>query len=408
VPRILAAVLLAGLFAATAFGWGDDAHRAAVRGAVAVLPPEIAPFFQINSRFIAEHSIDPDSLPDPTAEQRSEHFLDLDAYDVAAAEIPRDRAEAERRFGRATVIERGLLPWAVQRQQQRLVAALKSGDWAEARLAAAHLSHYVADAHMPLHATANYDGQRTGNRGIHGRIEWELVPRYLGSPMIAAGKPTPIADPLEWAFAEVQDSLALVSPIMQADLACREETVLDSPEYYAALNRRIGPLLERRLRDAATAVARFYTSAWIEAGRPALPPKQALLILMDVPFENFSQLREAAETAARRHAAQIGPEDAVAVIAANAPKRSWQFEIEWGTAWDAREHPAVSFTGSVIYALQSALLALQQFPDRDRRLVILTNGLPEKMEVDEVIKELRKMGVKITEDRPDAVEAPAQ
>jgi len=390
---LTAALLLAFMFAAKAFAWGDDAHRAAVRGAVVALPAEMGQFFQVNSRFLAEHSTDPDYIPDRTAEQKADHFLDLDLYNIPAAEIPHDRKKAEEMFGRDVVIERGLLPWAIEREYRRLVGALKSRNWQEARLAAAHLSHFTADAKMPLHATANYDGQFTGNLGIHGRIEWELLPRYIGSRIVLAAEPTLISDRIEWAFEEIEEDLSLVSAIMEADSASREVTVLDSEAYYAALNRRIGQMLEQRLREAATAIASLYYTAWAEAGRPAMPPKCATMIVMDVPYPDFELLQDAAETEAESRSADLDPQDAVAVIAANAPKRLWQFTVEWGPVCDVAESPAISYTGDEPHALQSAVLALRRLPGIERRMIVVTDGLGTDERIAAAMKELADMGV---------------
>ncbi|MBL0103970.1 MAG: hypothetical protein IPP51_09590 [Bacteroidetes bacterium] len=38
----------------------------------------------------------------------------------------------------------------------------------------ANIGHYVADAHVPLHCTENYNGQMTGQSGIHGFWESRL------------------------------------------------------------------------------------------------------------------------------------------------------------------------------------------------------------------------------------------
>jgi hypothetical protein len=40
------------------------------------------------------------------------------------------------------------------------------------------VGHYVADAHVPLHAVLNYDGQLTGQNGVHTRFEEDLFVRY--------------------------------------------------------------------------------------------------------------------------------------------------------------------------------------------------------------------------------------
>jgi len=107
------------------------------------------------------------------------------------------------------VVERGLLPWTVNREFDRLVKAFRERDWTEARLAAAHLSHFVADATMPLHATHNYDGQFTGNHGVHRRIEVEMVARYHNVSVIAPSGITEIG-PGRVAFQEIERAWASV------------------------------------------------------------------------------------------------------------------------------------------------------------------------------------------------------
>ena len=39
-------------------------------------------------------------------------------------------------------------------------------------------AHYMQDAHQPFHATDNYDGVATGQRGIHARFERDLIERF--------------------------------------------------------------------------------------------------------------------------------------------------------------------------------------------------------------------------------------
>ncbi|HVN80770.1 MAG TPA: hypothetical protein VMW38_17390 [Terriglobia bacterium] len=75
-------------------------------------------------------------------------------------------------------VQRGRLPWRIMEVYQTLVQQLRISKWMEARLQAAALGHYVADSYVPFHATRNYDGQLTGNLGIHARWETQLVERF--------------------------------------------------------------------------------------------------------------------------------------------------------------------------------------------------------------------------------------
>src|SRR5207247_2351810 len=78
-----------------------------------------------------------------------------------------------RRHG-ADAAAKGRLPWRVGEVYRELVAAFRDRDPARILERAAILGHYVGDAHVPLHAALNYDGQLTGQTGIHNR--WDTGP----------------------------------------------------------------------------------------------------------------------------------------------------------------------------------------------------------------------------------------
>jgi hypothetical protein len=62
--------------------------------------------------------------------------------------------------------------------QQRLTNAFKEKSVAKILKLSAELGHYIADSHVPLHASSNHDGQSTNQKGIHGF--WESrVPELL-------------------------------------------------------------------------------------------------------------------------------------------------------------------------------------------------------------------------------------
>lgn len=267
------AALLTLLPARAGMAWGDETHRAVARGAAVAVPDAMRPFFLANTEYIAAHSTDPDYIPNRTQEQKAEHFLDIDAFGQPPfTALPHDRRQAEGKFGADVMAQRGLLPWAIEREYNRMVAALARKDYPEARLAAAHLAHFVSDATMPLHATVNYDGQETGNKGIHLRIEIEMIPRYHSTSRILAGKPFEVNAPVDWAFKTIEESWTLYPALLKADTAARKAAPLDSDLYYAELERGCGELLQKRMELAATALASFWTAAWKQAGSPSLPP----------------------------------------------------------------------------------------------------------------------------------------
>ena len=343
------ALFLTTCVAAAAFGWGDETHRAVARGAAVILPDEVRPFFLVNSDFIARHSTDPDYLPvNRTLAQRAEHFFDLDAYGAPPfKDLPHDRAELEKKFGAAAVVEHGLLPWTVQREFDRLVKAFRERDWAETRLAAAHLSHFVADTTMPLHATKNYDGQLTGNNGVHRRIEVEMVARYHNVSVVAPSGITEIGDPIEWAFQELERSLSFCPAFLKADTDARRAAPLDGEAYYLKLNDGAGAIVDARTRDAANAIAGFWLAAWQKAGRPALPPQREIvvLVLQSAPVAEESEalrhfhglIYPAPEI--RKIAAACAPFDAVSAAHAGVPYKAPGQSLHFVPALDVRDEP---------------------------------------------------------------------
>src|SRR3989338_5200966 len=69
----------------------------------------------------------------------------------------------------------GWVPWNTQEVYQNLVSAMRRKDYPDILRLSGDLSHYVADLHVPLHTTVNYDGQLTTDTGVHARFESRLV-----------------------------------------------------------------------------------------------------------------------------------------------------------------------------------------------------------------------------------------
>ncbi|HOI53786.1 MAG TPA: S1/P1 nuclease [Phycisphaerae bacterium] len=151
-------------------------------------------------------------------QERSRHFFDIDAMTDEPppfAAFPRDRRQAALKaaehllqhdprlaaellgedpdhpatkldaadrsrwpqLGEAALARHGTLPWVIRDQVTRLTEAFRQKRRDRIEEAMADLSHFVGDLHQPLHTTRNYDGQMTGNRGIHAAFEIYLVIR---------------------------------------------------------------------------------------------------------------------------------------------------------------------------------------------------------------------------------------
>ena len=274
--RLLVLALLILAVPSSAGAWGFEAHRFVMARAISLLPPEIRPFFEQSQASIVEHSIDPDLWR--TAgwlEEPPRHFLDMDAYGpYPFAQLPHDYDDAVKRYGSEFVLKNGTLPWRAEEIHTKLVEAFtqKAGYSREnIRFFSSVLAHYVSDAHVPFHAALNYDGQLTGQWGIHSRFESELFERYRAKLRIAPRPVAPVANAREFIFETLTASFPFVQRVLEADKAAIAGRAAYDDTYFTLLFSKAGPILEQRLSDSIAATASLITAAWVEAGRPALP-----------------------------------------------------------------------------------------------------------------------------------------
>ena len=259
-----------------AAAWGLDVHKFIMGRAIVLLPPEIRPFFQKYEPSIVERAIDPDLWRTVGwVEEPPRHFVDMDAYGPYPFKaLPHDHAEAVKRYGAKFVEKNGTLPWRAEEIYQKLVEAFtQKSPYAREniKLFAPVLAHYCADAHQPFHAALNYDGQLTGQWGIHSRFETELFERYQRRLQLAPALPAPITNPREFIFGALTASFPYVQMVLDADKAAVRGREFYDDAYFDQFFAPVKPILEKRLSDSIAGAAAIISAAWVEAGRPALP-----------------------------------------------------------------------------------------------------------------------------------------
>jgi hypothetical protein len=277
---MLTAILLAP---STANAWGFEAHKFIVARAIDILPEPLRPFFEANRAFIVERAIDPDLWRNAGfTEEPPNHFLDFDAYGpYPFKDLPRNYDDALRKHGLDKLKQNGLLPWRTYEIAGRLVrgfeALHKNGQYAESdiRFFSAIIGHYVADAHVPLHAVLNYNGQLTGQTGIHYRWEGELFVRYEKQIALKPGALKSIANERDYIFETLLESSQLADDVLAADKRAIGNRDVYDDQYFATLFAETRPMLEKRLNDAITGVASIITRAWEQAGKPTLTANPA-------------------------------------------------------------------------------------------------------------------------------------
>ena len=274
----LIALALSFAPAARVGAWGFTGHKFIADRAIDLLPQEIRPFFQKYRTTIVEHAIDPDTYRTMGFnEEDPRHFLDMDSYGpFPFKSLPREYTEAVAARGEAFVIKNGTVPWRTQEIYDKLREAftqLPASPFARdnVKLFSSVIAHYVADSYQPFHAAANYDGQLTGQRGIHSRFESELFDRYQDRLTTAPPPLTPIPNAREYVFATLTESFTFVDPILAADREAIVGREFYDDGYFAKMYEKTGSILQKRVAGATSGVASIITQAWIDAGKPALP-----------------------------------------------------------------------------------------------------------------------------------------
>lgn len=259
--------------------WGFAGHRLIMERAIALLPSELKPFFEQHQAELLVRVTDPDTWRNVGWEDDPNHFVDFGApaygeYPFAA--LPRDLGAALEKFGPTVVNDNGRLPWREAEMFGYLRRAFDEFkrqapySVSNAVLYSAVASHYIQDAHQPFHATINYDGQQTGQNGVHSRFERDLIERYV-SRLRLQPKPVQLIPSIrDFSFDALLVSYQAVASVLQADKDAIVGRDAYDDVYFEAFFQKVQPILEARLSAAITATASMIVSAWEDAGRPPL------------------------------------------------------------------------------------------------------------------------------------------
>jgi hypothetical protein len=268
--------------------WGFFAHKKINYYAVFLLPPEMLVLYKPNIDFITEHAVDPDKRRYVSKTEGAHHYIDIDHYGkYPFAELPHQWDDAVKKFSEDTLRAYGIVPWWIDIMQSRLTNAFKEKNQVKILRLSAEIGHYIADAHVPLHASTNHNGQLSNQQGIHGF--WESrIPELLADREwdFFIGKAEYIPNTHDFIWKRILESG------IEADTVLRDEKELSkqfpedrrfafeerngiivkqySSAYSIAYNKRLDNMIERRMRESIYTVACFWYTAWVNAGQPDL------------------------------------------------------------------------------------------------------------------------------------------
>ncbi len=276
------------LLCKTSFCWGFFGHQKINYYSVFLLPPEMMVFYKPHIQFLSEHAVDPDKRRYAVAEEGSRHYIDIDFYGAYPYNsLPRKWEDAVLKFSEDSVRTNGIVPWWIQTMQKRLVAAFKEKNATKILKLSAEIGHYIADAHVPLHACSNHNGQLTNQKGIHGF--WESrIPELLADKEwnFFIGRAEYIQNPGDFIWKRILESAAAADTVLKYEKELTSAFPPDqkfafenrnglivrqySSSFSRAYNNKLNAMIERRMRQSIFAVASFWYTAWVDAGQPDL------------------------------------------------------------------------------------------------------------------------------------------
>lgn len=275
------------------FCWGFFGHQKINYYAVFLLPPEMMVFYKPNIQFLTDHAVDPDMRRYAVAAEAPKHYIDIDFYGkYPYPGLPRKYDDAVKKFTEDSVVANGIVPWWIQIMEQRLTNAFKEKNQAKILKLSAEIGHYIADSHVPLHASSNHDGQHSNQKGIHGF--WESrVPELLAEKEFdfVVGKATLIENMPDYIWARVLESGAASDTVLRYEAELSKQFSADkkyafeerngklvrqySSAFTIAYDKMLNGMVERRMRMAIASVASFWYTAWVNAGQPDLKNMKA-------------------------------------------------------------------------------------------------------------------------------------
>lgn len=283
--------------------WGFYGHKRINRMATFTLPPEMFGFYKEHIEYITEHAVDPDKRRYAVKGEAECHYIDIDHYGTLAdnvfSKVPRPWNKAVEMYTEDTLRAYGIVPWNIQFMKYKLQRAFEEKNVDLILKYSADIGHYIGDAHVPLHTTENYNGQMTGQRGIHGLWESRLVEINAEDYDYFIGKSTYIPKLIDFTWDAVQQSHYALDSVLRFEKELTAQFPEDkkysyeqrgnvtiqtySFEFSQAYHKMLNGMVERRLRAAILAVGSVWYTAWVDAGQPDLtklqniPPSAELL-----------------------------------------------------------------------------------------------------------------------------------
>ena len=231
-------------------------------------------YFSSWASILQAHGGDADDRKSWDDTEAPKHYINIDLYVDFQIDgiINQQYSDAVEGYGMDFILETGILPWATLAAYDSVKNCFIRKDFEKAVLFAADMGHYVADGHMPLHITSNYNGQYTGNYGIHSNYESYMVSMFLSQITYTNDSVKVIPNVNQYIFDYIYRSFTFVDTILAADNYAKSiNSNTYSTQYKQALWEKTGNLTIEMFKNSSHALSELMYNAWLEAGSPTLP-----------------------------------------------------------------------------------------------------------------------------------------
>ena len=251
------------------------------------MPDEMLVFYKNHIDFITKHAIDPDKRRYLNPNENPRHFINPERFHLCCIDsIPRKWNDAIYKYSEDSLKEYGIVPWYINEMLWRLTEAFKERDVDKILKNSADIGHYIADAHVPLHCTENYNGQFTNQVGIHAF--WESrIPELFGDRYdYFVGRAVYIKEPMNDIWKIIKESYVASDSVLKMEKLLNDTFPSDkkysierrnhntikaySYEYSEAYSKMLDGMVERRIRASILFIGSLWYTAWVNAGQPDL------------------------------------------------------------------------------------------------------------------------------------------
>lgn len=252
--------------------WGNTGHNKISYAASLSYNQEMGQFDQWTS-ILAEHASDADIRKGWDPNEGPKHYIDIDNYSefTNTGTIPQTLEEAIAAHSYNFVYDQGILPWATLASYDSLQSCFERGDWEQAVLFASDLGHYVADGHMPFHITRNYNGQYSGNDGIHSRYESDMINMFVNQINYQGYQVEVIDNVNQYIFDYLYFNYTFIDSVLVADDYSQNLAGNNySTAYKTALWEQTEYLTTNLFKEASHSLTELIYTAWKNAGSPSI------------------------------------------------------------------------------------------------------------------------------------------